>query len=199
MYWQSISPGNRRSNIVVPELSSDRTDRFLGVTLFNVCQESNSSGSLELGFVHNEPHLANRPWNKSLNFIFPTKYVIPKSLKFSHWPSRELLKTVLSQCVKGREISVGFIKSSKAGYTHGTVCPHAWPCRFDGKHAAFTQQRKAYCMLHASSQQMSICSQHSPTWSSAARAIAAQAPTLSWLKQTTYVDCYLIPRDRQWS
>ena len=28
------------------------------------------------------------PWNKSLNFIFPTKYVIPKSLKFSHWPSK---------------------------------------------------------------------------------------------------------------
>ena len=27
-------------------------------------------------------------WNKSLNFIFPTKYVIPKSLKFSHWPSK---------------------------------------------------------------------------------------------------------------
>ena len=26
-------------------------------------------------------HLTNRPWNKSLNFIFPTKYVIPKSLK----------------------------------------------------------------------------------------------------------------------
>ena len=28
--------------------------------------------------------------NKSLNFIFPTKYVIPKSLKFSHWPSKLL-------------------------------------------------------------------------------------------------------------
>ena len=27
------------------------------------------------------------PENKSLNFIFPTKYVIPKSLKFSHWPN----------------------------------------------------------------------------------------------------------------
>ena len=27
------------------------------------------------------PHLANGPWKKSLNFIFPTKYVIPKSLK----------------------------------------------------------------------------------------------------------------------
>ena len=26
-------------------------------------------------------HLANGPWNKSLNFIFPTKYGIPKSLK----------------------------------------------------------------------------------------------------------------------
>ena len=23
-----------------------------------------------------------------MNFIFPTKYVIPKSLKFSHWPSK---------------------------------------------------------------------------------------------------------------
>ena len=33
-------------------------------------------------------HLANGPWNKSLNFIFPTKCVIPKSLKFSHWPSK---------------------------------------------------------------------------------------------------------------
>ena len=27
------------------------------------------------------------PAKKSLNFIFPTKYVIPKSLKFSHWLS----------------------------------------------------------------------------------------------------------------
>ena len=29
------------------------------------------------------------PEKKSLNFIFPTKYVIPKSLKFSHWLSEE--------------------------------------------------------------------------------------------------------------
>ena len=28
------------------------------------------------------------PEKKSLNYIFPTKYVIPKSLKFSHWPSK---------------------------------------------------------------------------------------------------------------
>ncbi len=28
------------------------------------------------------------PEKKSLNFIFPTKYVIPKSLKLSHWPSK---------------------------------------------------------------------------------------------------------------
>ena len=27
------------------------------------------------------------PEKKSLNFIFPTKYGIPKSLKFSHWLS----------------------------------------------------------------------------------------------------------------
>ena len=29
------------------------------------------------------------PEKKSFNFIFPTKYVIPKSLKFSHWPSKQ--------------------------------------------------------------------------------------------------------------
>ena len=36
-------------------------------------------------------HLANSDpeINKSLNFFFPTKYVIPKSLKFSHWPSKK--------------------------------------------------------------------------------------------------------------
>ena len=28
------------------------------------------------------------PEKKSLTFIFPIKYVIPKSLKFSHWPSK---------------------------------------------------------------------------------------------------------------
>ena len=32
------------------------------------------------------------PDKKSLNFIFPTKYVIPKSLKFSHWPSKLVLQ-----------------------------------------------------------------------------------------------------------
>lgn len=34
--------------------------------------------------------LSHRPWNKSLNFIVPTstKYVIPNSLKVSHWQSK---------------------------------------------------------------------------------------------------------------
>ena len=31
----------------------------------------------------------------SLNFIFPTKYVIPKSLKFSHWPSKTFFSSEL--------------------------------------------------------------------------------------------------------
>ena len=35
-----------------------------------------------------ETRLANGPWNKNLNFIFPTKY-ISKSLKSSLWPSKE--------------------------------------------------------------------------------------------------------------
>ncbi len=31
------------------------------------------------------PHSAKGPWNKSLNCIFPIRYVIPKSLKVGHW------------------------------------------------------------------------------------------------------------------
>ena len=34
-----------------------------------------------MAFAFEQTHLDNGPWNKSLNFIFPTKYVIPKSLK----------------------------------------------------------------------------------------------------------------------
>ncbi len=37
------------------------------------------------------------PEKKSLNFIFPTKYVIPKILKFSHWPSKLLKKNIPSE------------------------------------------------------------------------------------------------------
>ncbi len=37
--------------------------------------------SLELYLVKPKPHLANGPWKKSLNFILPTKYGIPKSSK----------------------------------------------------------------------------------------------------------------------
>ena len=36
-------------------------------------------------------HSANGPWKKSLNFIFPTKDVIPKRLKFSHWPGKMIM------------------------------------------------------------------------------------------------------------
>ena len=45
-----------------------------------------------------KPHLANGPWKKSLNFIFPTKYGIPKSLKpVSHWLSKKQI-----HCYKGK-------------------------------------------------------------------------------------------------
>ena len=42
------------------------------------------------------------PEKKSLNFIFPTKYVIPKSLKFSHWPSKFALKDKPFKALKGQ-------------------------------------------------------------------------------------------------
>ncbi len=38
---------------------------------------------------------AKGSWNKSLNFIFPTKYVIPKSLKVSHWLSEYINKQII--------------------------------------------------------------------------------------------------------
>ena len=36
------------------------------------------------------------PEKKSLNSIFPTKYVIPKSLKFSHWLSEKATKLLVT-------------------------------------------------------------------------------------------------------
>ena len=33
-------------------------------------------------------HLANGPCKKKFELNFPTKHAIPKSLKFSHWPSK---------------------------------------------------------------------------------------------------------------
>ncbi len=35
------------------------------------------------------------PWNKSLNFIFPIKYVIPQSLKVGHWLSLDIIYTII--------------------------------------------------------------------------------------------------------
>ena len=35
-------------------------------------------------------HSANGPWDKSLKFIFPTKHVIPETLKSSHWLSETI-------------------------------------------------------------------------------------------------------------
>ena len=41
--------------------------------------------------------LDNGPWNKSLNFIVSTnKYVIPKTFKFSHWPSKNIVSILHS-------------------------------------------------------------------------------------------------------
>ena len=58
------------------------------------------------------------PEKKSLNFIFPTKYVIPKSLKFSHWPSKFINSLVMLKPKTPRNSSTHF--------THmvGIVCGH---------------------------------------------------------------------------
>ncbi len=55
--------------------------------------KSNMSASRRMSSynIYNFPHLANGPWKKSLNFIFPTKYGIPKVQKVSHWLSKFLI------------------------------------------------------------------------------------------------------------
>ena len=56
------------------------------------------------------------PEKKSLNFIFPTKYVIPKSLKFSNWLSqfgllvgKFFLPNPVTQCVKKYASSIAAV------------------------------------------------------------------------------------------
>ncbi len=47
------------------------------------------------------PHSLSRPgpWKKTFErLIFPTKYVIPKSLKFSHWPSKPIYNDRRFRC-----------------------------------------------------------------------------------------------------
>ena len=46
-----------------------------------LCKLFCATSVFEVFFSQTSPYLANGPWNKSLNSIFPTKYVIPKSLK----------------------------------------------------------------------------------------------------------------------
>ena len=43
---------------------------------------------------------ANKPWNKSLNFCFPPKHVIPKSLKVGHWLSKVKLSDLQNLGIK---------------------------------------------------------------------------------------------------
>ena len=47
------------------------------------------------------------PETKQLNFIFPTNYVIPNSLKFSHWPSK----------LMGLQTTIFYAGSSPTGMT----------------------------------------------------------------------------------
>ena len=74
--------------------------------------------------------------NKSLNFIFPTKYVIPKSLKFSHWPSKVLLR-----CFKLHYLSHGLVWLAKK-VVHYPVSPTwvssccVWSCWWLGQSPA---------------------------------------------------------------
>ena len=66
--WKSPAPDSTEAK----SFRKKKTPNFcLSVTLRDMVKETDCCYS----------HLANGPWKKSLNFIFPTKYGIPKSLK----------------------------------------------------------------------------------------------------------------------
>ena len=62
------------------------------------------------------------PEKKSLNSIFPTKYVIPKSLKFSHWPSKLMTRvyTIFSKLPFG-PCHVGTTQDTTQQHSRGSV------------------------------------------------------------------------------
>ena len=99
------------------------------VTFLNGCWWPPARGWKGHGLNHLVPesskyvktHLANGPWNKSLNFIFPTKYVIPKSLKFSHWPSKKM------SCLKPWQFR--FFESAKHPNSPTIASLSCWFCR----------------------------------------------------------------------
>ncbi len=68
------------------------------------------------------------PEKNSLNFIFPTKYVIPKSLKFSHWPSKNSFEMVPFQVTFVHFQGGHFISIQRPHWTWGSWSPLRLSC-----------------------------------------------------------------------
>ena len=64
------------------KVKNDQRNLWSTITWF-ICSSSKNQTCSPVQFS-----LSQWTLKKSLNFVFPTKYVIPKSLKFSHWPSK---------------------------------------------------------------------------------------------------------------
>ena len=71
------------------------------------------------------PHSAKGPWNKSLNFIFPIRYVIPKSLKVGHWLSEYQKQDHYLDCIFDRRIEMALQQSLQWFLTPATFCKQA--------------------------------------------------------------------------
>ncbi len=78
------------------------------------------------------------PWKKCLNFIFPIKYVIPKSLKVTHW---------LSQFKYGYELGLTTIDPNLLG--HPRVLVGDWLILFNqpGFGAELFFRKPTFCPL----------------------------------------------------
>ena len=73
----------------------DRSKNRKSNRLYIIPPQNNADPLISKKVISYKPirnsHSANGPWDKSPNFIFPTKHVIPESFKFSHWLSENLV------------------------------------------------------------------------------------------------------------
>ena len=82
-----------------------------------------------LGII--KSHSANGPWDKSLNFIFPTKHVIiiPESLKFSHWLSELRRQETYEENLRNNMEELNGISHTQVHSHRWGIHTHAGPCQ----------------------------------------------------------------------
>ena len=86
------------------QVKSEKNNAAMGMSISSIDNHRENGANLGIVLIYpiNTHYILTQPMDpekKSLNFFFPTKYVIPKSLKFSHWLSE--YKVYMGLIIKG--------------------------------------------------------------------------------------------------